>query len=364
MKRTMHLKSILAASAALLLAGCPQPTPGAGGDPVVEPTPTPVTGNLQLGTDDLPRNSWRIGPPLSRERGGLSAGIFNGQLYAIGGDGEATLEILDPNADRWRTVPLPFFQGDPSQRSRYFGSAVTAWNRIFYIGGTVDWLPYLLDVYEPGTPDWLELSSSAMQHGAMGRMAHASAALEEEILVIGGLRDAGGDEKITTDSVISLKPGTSPGTYDVYNRPNLPQPRAGLGSGVIGSQLYVAGGFIEAPVTGSPIATDSVLRYHADAWHTGTPEGAPLASMNVPRHSFGMAVLDGILYVAGGLDSTGKALDSVEAYDPKTNQWTLRAPMFTPRAHLGLAANAGRLYAIGGFDADGKPLRSVHVFRP
>ncbi|MNR83062.1 N-acetylneuraminate epimerase [compost metagenome] len=356
--------TLLAASAVLLLAGCPQPTP-VSNDPLPDPSPDPKTGNLQLSTDSMPRNSWRIGPPLTHERAGLSAGVLNGQIFAIGGDGEATVDLLDPQADRWRTLPLPEYGGDPAGRSRYFGAAVTAWNRLFYIGGAVDWLQYQMDVYDPGTQLWLDASGPVTQHRRLGRMAHAAATLDDEILVIGGLRDTGTDEtRVTTEAVTAVYPGPTTPTLDVYERPPLPSPLAGHGAGVLDSQLYVVGGFAEAPLTGTAEATSSLLRYHANAWHGKTPSGAALAPLNVPRHSFGTAVLDGKLYVAGGYDSAGNALDSVEAYDPKANRWDRVAPMLTPRAHLGLVGHAGRLYAIGGFDATSRPVRTVNVFRP
>jgi hypothetical protein len=295
----------------------------------------------------------------------LSTGVLNGQIYAIGGDGEATLDLLDPVTQSWRTVALPTQNSDAASRSRYFGAAVTAWNRVFYIGGTVDWLQPQIDVYDPSTQLWLDASSPLAQYGRLARMAHAAVALDGEILVIGGLRDSGPDQQqATLDAVEAFHPGASTNTLDLYRRPSLPQPRAGLGAERIADQVYVVGGYLSMPATGSAEATGSMLRYHANAWHADTPGGEPLASLNVPRHSFGMTVLDGMLYVAGGVDSAGHELDSVEAYDPRTNTWTLQAPMFAPRAHLGLAAHAGRLYAIGGFDASGKALRSVHVFRP
>lgn len=44
------------------------------------------------------------------------------------------------------------------------------------------------------------------------------------------------------------------------------------------------------------------------------------------RSSAGVAVLEGMLYVAGGNDGTS-CLNSVERYNPKTNTWESVAPM-------------------------------------
>ena len=51
-----------------------------------------------------------------------------------------------------------------------------------------------------------------------------------------------------------------------------------------------------------------------------------IANMLSRRSSAGVAVLDGMLYVAGGNDGTS-CLNSVERFNPKTNTWEGVAPM-------------------------------------
>jgi N-acetylneuraminic acid mutarotase len=48
-----------------------------------------------------------------------------------------------------------------------------------------------------------------------------------------------------------------------------------------------------------------------------------------------VAVVDGKLYVVGGMDDTRTALSSVECFDPSTGQWSMMAwEMSTARAYL------------------------------
>uniref|UniRef100_A0A8D2MCE0 Uncharacterized protein n=1 Tax=Zonotrichia albicollis TaxID=44394 RepID=A0A8D2MCE0_ZONAL len=47
---------------------------------------------------------------------------------------------------------------------------------------------------------------------------------------------------------------------------------------------------------------------------------SPIANMLSRRSSAGVAVLEGMLYVAGGNDGTS-CLNSVERYNPKSNTW-------------------------------------------
>ena len=69
--------------------------------------------------------------------------------------------------------------------------------------------------------------------------------------------------------------------------------------------------------------------------------------MPTPRDQATAGVIDGILYVAGGMKLSG-ALDTVEAFDPKTNQWTTKASMPTPRFQHGAAVVSGSLFVFGG----------------
>ncbi|CAN6823970.1 unnamed protein product [Brassica oleracea] len=59
--------------------------------------------------------------------------------------------------------------------------------------------------------------------------------------------------------------------------------------------------------------------------------GKKLASMNIPRHDFACAVVDGLLYVVRGKDSCREHILSAEVYNPETNQWSL---MDCPDRHV------------------------------
>jgi N-acetylneuraminic acid mutarotase len=97
---------------------------------------------------------------------------------------------------------------------------------------------------------------------------------------------------------------------------------------------------------------------------------------------------DGKLYIFGGYGHRGKvtmrdgetdaqyeervregqtlsrqALDSVEAYDPKSNSWEPRAPMPEGRHAMGAALGAdGRIYVVGGAVSYSRPRGTDTVF--
>jgi N-acetylneuraminic acid mutarotase len=74
---------------------------------------------------------------------------------------------------------------------------------------------------------------------------------------------------------------------------------------------------------------------------------------------------NGTIYAIGGYDAHGRPLPTLEAYNPRTNVWSPRAPMPTARAALAAAsASNGTIYAIGGLDARRHPLATVEAYDP
>ena len=89
--------------------------------------------------------------------------------------------------------------------------------------------------------------------------------------------------------------------------------------------------------------------------------------MQVGRYSPSSAVVGGKIYVIGGCATRAdhpcdQLVAAVEAYDPATARWTLKAPMPTPRFGLRSEAFDGVIYAIGGSAAQSQ--RTVEVYDP
>ncbi|HET7790186.1 MAG TPA: kelch repeat-containing protein, partial [Gemmatimonadales bacterium] len=74
-----------------------------------------------------------------------------------------------------------------------------------------------------------------------------------------------------------------------------------------------------------------------------------------------VVVVGGILYAVCGFDATGTTLNTVEAYDPATDTWTVKASMPTQREGLAVAALKGLLYAVGG---GSEALLKVEAYQP
>ncbi|CAK8684657.1 unnamed protein product [Clavelina lepadiformis] len=54
-----------------------------------------------------------------------------------------------------------------------------------------------------------------------------------------------------------------------------------------------------------------------------TKKWSDVGEMNVERSSHAACVLQGKIYVVGGIDKNNSAVKSIECYDPTTNKWTI-----------------------------------------
>jgi N-acetylneuraminic acid mutarotase len=131
----------------------------------------------------------------------------------------------------------------------------------------------------------------------------------------------------------------------------MPTPRYLSASGVVDGVLYVVGGLF------GELATNEAYNPGNDTW-------SPKAPIPTPRAGATAAVVNGILYVVGGLRD-GVELATVEAYDPLTDDWTTKAPMPTARDGAMAGVVDGIIYVAGGTGEPGTGfLATVEAYDP
>jgi len=112
-------------------------------------------------------------------------------------------------------------------------------------------------------------------------------------------------------------------------------------------------------------------------------EWSSIAPMVKPRHAGAAVVADGKIYAIGGIETGGSITvfgmtfpattgARVEAYDPKTNTWTEKAPLPYPvdlatrkaegRQWVAAAAYQGKIYTFGGANLYGEVRATVDVY--
>ena len=177
---------------------------------------------------------------------------------------------------------------------------------------------------------------------------------EVSVTALGGLVyvAGGSSSQVRSNAVYSFDPTTRVWTS---RTPYPGTPRDHMGIAGAGGFLYLIGGTTAWP---QPSVT-TVNRYDpaTGSWTTVAP-------LPAARGGAGVAVLDGRIYVAGGIRA-GVAVNDFTVYDPATNAWTTLPAMPTARDHLVAAAVNGRIYALGGRNGSVcAPLNTVEVYDP
>ena len=130
--------------------------------------------------------------------------------------------------------------------------------------------------------------------------------------------------------------------------------------------IYVVGGVRGGPSAGgedSSISTIDRLDVSTGVWSDAPPP--PPGALGIVSRLTAVAVLNGKMYLAGGLGDDCLSLKTVYSFDPTNGQWTAETPMLVGRHSFGLAVLDGKMYAVGGKECDGgEVLRSVECFNP
>jgi N-acetylneuraminic acid mutarotase len=75
-------------------------------------------------------------------------------------------------------------------------------------------------------------------------------------------------------------------------------------------------------------------------------------NMPTPRSEIAATNIDGNIYVIGGFDGSGKALDTVEIYNVYNDSWKEIAPLPEPLHHTIASSHNGKIFVVGGFTSD------------
>ncbi len=304
----------------------------------------PYTGSETFTTSDPPPNPfmWRsLDPPL---------------LYALGGDSASSansVEVFDGTA--WTASSF-----ETMDHNRSFPGVAAVDGKIYAIGGVYSGTGiYQMEVLDPQTFTWETHTSYMTEYN--GRYNFATAVVDGTIYVIGGSNGGTALDETQKFDTTANSPAWAKG-------PKMGSSYIRLGARAvgIGSQIYVVGGM-----------RDSSNRY--DSMFIGTWNSVQTLTgwedinidLNTKRYDHGIAVVDGKIYVTGGMGGGGHAavpLDTVEVFDPShpDNGWTvLPQKLNNTRCRHASAALNGKIYVAGGIHSSGgSAVDSVEVFDP
>jgi N-acetylneuraminic acid mutarotase len=190
------------------------------------------------------------------------------------------------------------------------------------------------------TPDAGATSGWQAREPVLGGAVQETACVElrGRIYVIGGFKGL-----TVTPQVVVYDPATD----SWAEAAPLPVGVHHANAAVVGDRIYLVGGMLFESFSFVPIGNVWAYDPDADEWteRMAMPNGAE-------RGSAAVGVIDGIIYLAGGLTTPGP-VDLVSAYDPEADEWTHPLqPLPVARDHGGGAAVGGTLYTVGGRQGD------------
>ncbi len=263
-----------------------------------------------------------------------------------------------PTAETPALPVCDFRTGTPVPVAHYMGQVVVYDGRAYLLGGFTEGLVALnrLDVYDPASDQWSQ--GADLPHA----VTHQAALLDDAtgtIWMAGGF--IGDEPGVATDEVWKYDPAA-----DQWRAaPSLPMPVGGGQLALLGRTLHYVGGVGSDRDTGLADHWTLDLTDPNAVWKSG------LAGLIQPRIHFGIAVLNGAIYVVGGEihhDTNPVEIASVERYDPAADSWARVADLPYTRSHIvpSTFADDGKLYVVGGqsVQINAPALNDVLVYDP
>jgi N-acetylneuraminic acid mutarotase len=139
--------------------------------------------------------------------------------------------------------------------------------------------------------------------------------------------------------------------------PPMPTGRLQLVAATVNGIIYAIGGY--SPATGGPLRTVEAYDPAGSTLVAWKPK-AKLPGARVS--SSGAAVINGKIYVAGGLNSSNVATKSLYVYNPASDSWATKAAMPVASAFGAAATINGKLYVFTPYYAGKGPF--LHRYDP
>jgi N-acetylneuraminic acid mutarotase len=234
----------------------------------------------------------------------------------------------------------------------YFHQVCAVNNKVYIFAGH-DWTggAEAIVEYMPSVSPWMDKSHPVFLNYYM-----ANAAIGSKIYL------AGGHGETAVNAGCNYM--TELYEYDTQannwtQKQNMPTARSKAAGAAVGGKLYIIGG--ETSTSGS--STNKVEEYNPgnNGWSTKT-------TLPYTAHSVAAAAYNGKIYTFGGRNGTNGAFNYVYEYNPASNNgnggWVQKYYMPTARYGASAVEINGRIYVAGGFNSSGVALNKLEVYNP
>ncbi len=288
------------------------------------------------GTPSMPSGTWNyIASMLTTVNAAhiaAAGGVLNGQFLVTNGAQSNETESYNPTTNQW-TVLAP----SPTKSAYAVGAVI---NGQFYMVGGCSYdgdcrvnVTGIMQIYNPTTNTW-----SAGPSMPTASYDAASAVINGKLYVVGG--------------DIGCPPCTNVPTLEIYDpvastwTTGAPMPNALIGArgAAVGGKLYVVGGAYGSwPTPTSSFASNvSIYDPISNTWTQSA------SSIPVPVWGSSAVVMDGLVYVIGGIGTSQTSVTAVQVYNPAADTWTSLTPLDTARDSGVASVISGVIYLAGG----------------
>ncbi|VDI67343.1 kelch-like protein 1/4/5 [Mytilus galloprovincialis] len=162
----------------------------------------------------------------------------------------------------------------------------------------------------------------------------------QDVIVIGGFNPASSRAAVSAKGIERYDKSNN--AWKHYSE--LPEPRLHYAVTILNGKIYVAGGIDPRMQIKNPIpSTDSfVYDIKCNAWIKIMP-------MNTARMYHSLCSLCGMVYAIGGQDGDNSVLNTVECYNPMTDNWFFVKSMSTARLGAAVGNLGGQMFVTGGY---------------
>jgi N-acetylneuraminic acid mutarotase len=276
-------------------------------------------------------DSWASKAPMQVSRSGFGIAVLDNRIWVIGGYPARNInEQYDPVNDSWTTMaPLPTGR-------EVFGIA-SCKNKIYVIGGTTNEMASgvtgVNEVYDPITDTWE--TKTPMPTPRFELQANV---VNDKIYLIGG-------RTASQYSTVNKTEVYEPTTDSWTTKASMPYPVVMYASAVVNNKIYIFGGQDEFS-SSMNLPTTQIYDPATDTWSLGkdAPKAIWQASAGATTGQFATKRI----YLMGGEEGFMVPLSQNFVYDPEADVWSAGALMPTARFSFGIAVVNDLLYAIGG----------------
>ncbi len=304
--------------------------------------------NAKVATDKVWRvvnSRWVELAPLLEPRAAAAAAVVGDRIIVTGGVNAAgellnSTEVFDGSS--WKAVaPLP--------TPRQMLGAASDGKLVYALGGSSGASDLAtVESYDPAADTWTSLPELP------GRRSDFGVAIADgRLVVVGGV-----SQGEVLKSVVALDLAAQ----SWNGLPDLRSARHGMAVAGVGKTIYAIGGASgvgDAEITPSAESLKLAPRKPQPASEWRNLPNAPTARLMIAS-----TVLDGKIWIAGGMLGHAETLDTFESFDPKTGEWQSHPPLPMALHHATATAYRDEVVVIGGAtDTVAEASNKVFAFR-